>query len=301
MTLAQICSILNFSRQTEHGVQKRRKHKKIDFSDVLEKVQIIRSLHPRLGCRKLYTLIRPRGLGRDRFEQLLEKHKLQVKTKKNYKRTTYSVKSKYHPNIIAGMELSDINQVLQTDTTYFYLNGKHYYITFIVDVYSRRIIGYEVSTSLRATANVNALKMALTTRKSLKGAIHHSDRGGQFISKEYKEISAKAKLIPSMCKTGLENAYAERVNGIIKNEYLYAWRIKDYNGLKKAVKIAVDRYNHFRPHSSLNMLTPVAFESKLLTLCAENKPKVKIYTDAKRTVVGASSPFQQCRKLPKVQ
>jgi putative transposase len=150
--------------------------------------------------------------------------------------------------------VTHVNQVWASDITYFEVNDAFFYIVFIMDVYSRRIVGYAVADNMRATNNVEALTMALKVRKisDFQGKlIHHSDRGGQYVSHHYVELLQKAKIQISMCHQVYENAHIERVNGTIKNQYLCHWNITNESQLRTSLKRAVDTYNNHRPHSAI--------------------------------------------------
>ena len=232
----------------------------------------------------MYYMIAQEYLGKNNFETLMLNNGYRVKYPPNFIKTTYSVKCYQYKNLIKGIELTGVNQVWQSDITYFWAYGKFYYLVFIIDVYSRRILGYKASTTLEATANIEAVNMAfkLTKGKRTKELIHHSDRGSQYASNVYTSLLISNECKISMCNAAYENAYAERVNGIIKNEYLNNWGINSFNELEKALNRAVHAYNYGRPHSSLiNNLTPIEFENYVLTLCAEKRPKVKLYTEDK--------------------
>jgi transposase InsO family protein len=232
-----------------------------------------------MGCRKIAYLLGNKPWGRDKTEKLLLSKGLSVKYKPNYRRTTYSQRQYEYPNLIEAMELRNINQVIQTDITYYFVADRFYYLTFIEDIYSRRITGYHIGSNMRAEGNISALKMALKTRKgtSLKGLIHHSDRGKQFIDKKYRKLLADNSIQMSMCKQAQENAYVERLNRTIKEEYLDAWVISDYRGLVKSVNKAVKLYNEARPHKSLQMRSPNQYEKYISSLDAEQRPEQKVF------------------------
>jgi len=242
----------------------------------------IRRDHPRMGCRKMYWKgLKEMAPGRDRCEEILLSNGFRVKFPPNFKRTTYSIGKMYHPNLIEGLTVDGLNQVWQTDITYFEVKSKFYYLVFIEDVYSRRIVGWSVDYSLWAQSNLRALQQAIDARgrRKLKGLIHHSDRGGQYIDKEYTALLSAYEIKPSMCLYAWQNAYCERLNGIIKNEYLKCWRIADLGQLKQALDRAVYLYNNERPHRELSgRLSPVQFEDKLRTGLFRFKPTMRLYS-----------------------
>lgn len=219
------------------------------------------------------------GWGRDKVEQLLLQNGYRIHYPPNYSRTTYAQHDIYYPNLIEGLELNDINQVVQTDITYYPVADRSYYLVFVIDVYSRRIVGYAASHHMRAEANIKAFQMLLKTRSEscLTNMIHHSDRGSQYVDKEYTKIVTDNAIRLSMCKQAWENAYTERVNRTIKEEYLDGWNIRDYPTLVKCVAKAVKHYNSKRRHQSLKMMSPIQFEKKVENIDKSSRPKERIY------------------------
>ncbi len=264
-----VYSIVGITRQAHFKALQKQANKQKGRKSILALCQSLREEHPRLGCRAMYDLLKDEiDMGRDRFEALLLANGYRVGKVKNYTRTTYSVKDKYYPNYISGLTINGINQIWQTDITYFYSKGTFYYLVFIVDVYSRRIIGYQASSHMLAVANRQALQMAFKTRGNLhsfENLIHHSDRGGQFIEGLYVKLLKDKNITPSMCLHSWENAYVERVNGTIKNDYLRHRKIESLASLRKHLKVAVNSYNQTRPHQSLpQRMSPCRFEKRLV-------------------------------------
>ena len=278
--MSGLFKITNISRQALHQHLARQLILTTQSDAILSLVKELREDHPAMGCRKMYYALKPESWGRDRFESLLLIAGFRVKYAKNYTRTTESQHKYFFPNLTLGLKLTDINQLWATDITYYSIGESFCYLTFILDVYSRRILGYTASDSLRAEANINALKMAFSIRNQsvFPGLIHHSDRGSQFIDEDYIDLIKRAKITLSMCKEAWENPFAERINGIIKNEYLKHKTIKNLKELKRQLKCAVDSYNYQRPHWSLpDKLSPVNFEKSLLTLADKQRPVYKLY------------------------
>ena len=181
--------------------------------------------------------------------------------------------------MIDGLLVTHINQVVQSDITYIHLNGDFYYLVFIIDVYSKRIVGYQASDHLRASANQAALKQLIRLRgkAKLNNLIHHSDRGSQYMAKTYTKALTKINCHISMGMEARKNAYAERINGIIKNDYLVHWHPKSYAQLVRLTKKAVFNYNHC-PHGALAMKSPVQFEQHLLNVPLSQRTSMKIFT-----------------------
>lgn len=274
-----------------HQARKRQQQFNLELMDLINQADIIREEHPGCGVEKMYRTLKPKFMGRDKFCEIFMNLGYRVRTIKNYRRTTIPTHLNY-PNLIEGMGVTKPHQVLQSDITYFYLNDNFYYIVFILDVYTRKIIGYNVSSNMRHESNIKALKMALKqiNPKERINLIHHSDRGSQYGSKAYVKILNDSGVKISMGLKAQDNAYAERINGTIKNEYLKLWKIKDLKDLKTKTRKAVNHYNSKRSHSSLPKdLAPNKFEEYLLNLTDQERPTVIIYADGNYKVKVASS------------
>ncbi|MGF1925767.1 MAG: IS3 family transposase [Bacteroidia bacterium] len=241
----------------------------------------VREIHPAMGIRTIYELCQPEGIGRDAFISIGIYYGFRVKVFRNKTRTTFSSPYSRYQNLLVDKELDNINQLWTSDLTYFKVDNKDCYIVLIMDVYSRLIVGYSVADNMRAANNVAALKMALTIRglhSYEHKLIHHSDRGGQYISDVYTDLLKEHKIRISMCNIVYENAHIERVNGTIKNQYLIHWNITSFQMLKTEVKRAVETYNNQKPHSALDGATPIAFEQKIKERKDSERPKLKIWT-----------------------
>lgn len=225
----------------------------------------VRENHPTMALRSLYYKIRPEGMGRDRFEAMCIVYGFKTSYPKNYKRTTYSDGVERFPNLISGLEITAVNQVWVSDITYYEVDRRFYYITFVMDAWSRYIKGYQVSDSLRTVATtIPALKKAIKKYKPPKGIILHSDGGGQYYSKKFLKLTKENSIQNSMAKEAYENPQAERINGTIKNSYLKHWNISNYRELIKSVDRAVKLYNYEKPHKSLNYSTPISIENQYI-------------------------------------
>lgn len=279
---------LGVSKQAFHQYYKRTEERGQKIERLCRQVDVLRKEHPGCGLEKLYWQLQPDWLGRDRFISLLQERGYGVPRKRSNHRTTYSVKSNRFTNLVSGRTITGINQVWQTDITYFWSMGRYYYLTFIIDVYSRRIVGYWVSDNLRSEANRKALSMAFRARKGqdLSLLIHHSDRGSQYVDAKYLSMLSKGGVPAervSMCICAQDNAYTERVNGTIKSEYLDYRGINSEKQLESAVKQAVEHYNDHRPHRSLpERSSPVAYEKWLAQSDKKEHPRweIKAYADS---------------------
>ena len=261
----QIYRWLGTTKQNVH----QRLNREIEREEEKEQLKVIlrqvREDHPSMGCKMLYKKVKPQTMGRDKFFEFYGDHGFKIAPKKCFRRTTDSTGVIRFPNLVTDRELTGVNQVWVSDITYYEMNNKFYYLTFIMDQYSRRIIGYSASKTLKTMdTTIPALKMALTriTGDEEVKPIIHSDGGGQYYSKEFLSLT-KGRLRNSMCVNVYENPHAERINGTIKNSYLKGYHPTDYNSLNKNLSKAVYMYNHEKPHSSIGYSTPVEYEYEI--------------------------------------
>jgi transposase InsO family protein len=212
----------------------------------------------------MYPMLNPKTMGRDRFEKFCHQHEFKVEVKRRRYMTTDSRGTIYFPNLLLTLdELAGINQLWVSDITYFEIDGKFYYLTFIMDVYNREIVGFSVSDNLRTeSSTLPALRMAIANRNLAKGSglVFHSDGGGQYYCKEFVSLTKAYGIKNSMGKTAYENPHAERLNQTIKNGYLIPYQPKDIIELKKMLIKAVALYNNARPHESLGGHSPQRFK-----------------------------------------
>lgn len=245
-----------------------------DEEQILLLVYEIRQDHPTMGLRDMYYKLSPEGIGRDKFELLCKREGLSVEHKPNYRRTTNSSGVIRFDNLLEGLEVTHVNQVWQSDITYYELAGKFCYITFIIDAFSRVITGYHVSKRLKTEyTTLPALNKAISFRSSqnmsVKGLIFHSDGGGQYYDKNFLRLTAMNELQNSMCEYPWENGKAERVNGVIKNNYLRHRNITSFEQLVREVDRSVQLYNHEKPHIMLGRKTPIQFEKNCIFASAQ--------------------------------
>jgi putative transposase len=221
----------------------------------------IRKEYPTLSAREMYFMIRPVHLGRDRFEAFCFKNGFKIEKRRSFRRTTNSWGVTRFPNLLQQKELTGVNQVWVSDITYYEIDGRFYFLTFIMDLHSRRIIGYSSSENLLTeNTTLPAMKMAISNRKPGSSLILHSDGGGQYYCKEFLNLIRDRGILSSMAETVYENSNAERLNGLIKNDYLIHYYPRDYSGLKKELVRAVRNYNA-KPHSELKRQSPIEFET----------------------------------------
>ena len=248
---------LNISKQAVYQYHKRQQIYDSKIQVLLLEAEELRKEHPGCGVEKMYVTLKPNFIGRDKFIALFMELGFRLNKKQNYRRTTYA-SSIYYPNLIKGMFIKEPSIVWQSDITYIYVDGNFYYAVFIIDVFTKIIVGYQISDNMRATANVKALNMALKIYKA--PSIHHSDKGSQYTSKQYIKLLEINNSQISMACSAQDNAYAERINRTIKEEYLDYWKPKNYNQLKRCLKKAVTHYNNKRPHNNIGKLAPIEFK-----------------------------------------
>ena len=239
---------------------------------VKELVLEVRTRQPRLGVRKLYSLIKNSveelgiKIGRDALFRFLRRERLLVLPLKKYTKTTNSKHwLRKHPNLLEELVAFAPEQVLVSDITYLKTKDSVYYLSLVTDAFSRRIMGYKLSHTLATEEVVKALEMAIRRCESTNGIVHHSDRGLQYASAIYQEALSQAGMLPSMTDgyDCYQNALAERVNGILKQEFLFT-ECNSYEELRLLVAESIYIYNTERPHLSLLMKTPEYVHQKWL-------------------------------------
>jgi putative transposase len=218
---------------------------------------------PRIGGRKLLYLLEKDGIhvGRDKLFDILRHGNLLVKKRK---RKVFTTQSKHwltkYANLIEGLEVTKANKLWVADITYILTGEGFAYLFLITDAYSRKIVGHHLAQTLEADGGIEALKMALSQVcwQERKGLIHHSDRGVQYCSYNYVNLLQASKMLISMTQNGdpYENAMAERVNGILKMEWIHSEKYRDFQQANVRIAEIIKIYNSSRPHLSCDMLTP---------------------------------------------
>jgi transposase InsO family protein len=252
----------------------------------------------------MYYKIQPQSIGRDKFESICLEYGFYIERTRCRYRTTDSTGVIRFNNLLETITLTSINQAWSSDITYFEVSNVFYYITFVIDCYSRRILGHSTSKHLTTEhTTLPALQKAIKKRgmEIPPGLILHSDGGGQYYDKEFLNFTGQHKIRNSMCEMAYENGKAERINGTIKNNYLVFYEIKTFDQLVKSVDRAVILYNTERPHKALKYKSPIQYEKELLFLNQQTKPKMTESFDAKSQIFGASSPIKSEQTKPQNQ
>lgn len=260
-----MCELFGLSRQAYYQQQKNNYKRELKTELILRFVKTQRKIMPNIGVRKLHYLLHEQmpkdmHIGRDSLFDLLRNEGLLVKKRRHKAVTTNSNHwLRKYPNLIKDIIPERPHQILVSDITYVHSDRGFLYLYLITDAYSRKIVGWDLADNLEAVNAVKALKQAIKQiPKEVKEIYHHSDRGVQYCSNKYVKVLKKRKIKISMTESGdpLDNAIAERVNGILKTEWIYGEKLLQYHTAKRKIKKFVSIYNTKRPHLSLGFLTP---------------------------------------------
>jgi transposase InsO family protein len=264
--LEVLCRLFGKSRQAYYERARYVSAKSMEEDVILSLVRAVRKDFPRMGGRKLLIYLRPQfeamgiHFGRDSFFELLYRNFLLIRRIRNKKRTTCSDHWMHkYPNLIAGYTPNSPNRLWVSDITYIEMEEDFAYLSLITDAYSHKVVGWNLAPTLRSCNTLAALKMALS---DLKGKhpelVHHSDRGSQYCCGSYVNMLTRRKIKISMTESGdpRENAIAERMNGILKTEWLNGSQPGTWQETVSFVGRIIALYNHQRPHQSIGYMVP---------------------------------------------
>jgi putative transposase len=281
--IKRLCGLLGKTRHAYYDTGWRQEEQIVEHAIILELVDEVRRDLPRLGTEKLYHMLGDKfnqhgiRIGRDGLHELLVERGMIIRKRRRKPKTTDSKHwMKKYPNLTKELALSAPNQLWVSDITYISILGGFCYLSLITDAYSRKILGYFLHKDLTNTGCIEALIMAIAGRSKQSGKlIHHSDRGSQYCSKDYVHILALNGVFISMTENGdpYENAKAERVNGILKDEFSLSGIFTNYESARQATDSAVRNYNERRPHASIDYLTPAEAHHRVGYLRARWKRK----------------------------
>jgi putative transposase len=266
VNVRSVCRELGMSRQNYYARRRHRQRRQVDEELMVQLVKEERQVQPQIGTRKLHHMLKEPlaqagvEVGRDRMFEVLRQRDLLVKRRRaQHPRTTNS----YHclpvfRNLTRDLEVTRPNQVWVVDLTYIRTREGYLFLALITDKMSRKVVGYHCADTLEAVGCVKALEMALEGLPAGAKPIHHSDRGTQYCSHEYVERLTRRGLSISMTEMDhcAENALAERMNGILKSEYLLGVEFATKEQARRAVGQAVEVYNTRRPHTALRLRVP---------------------------------------------
>lgn len=264
LSYSYLCGLFGKTRQAYYKAQKRIRELEREKLKIISLVKEIRKERPKVGGRKLYIELSDKfkelniKIGRDRFFDILREHNLLIKKKSSSHKGKYSHGQYVYPNKISGRTFTEANRLWVSDITYISLIKGQAYLFLITDGYSRKILGWYLSDNLRSEGALKALNMAVLNNEIKPGLIHHSDRGSQYSSIAYTNALKNLGIEISMSCPGSpqENAIAERVNGILKQEWLSEVELTDIEQAREYLTKIIKLYNTKRLHSSLNYLTP---------------------------------------------
>lgn len=264
-SILKLCQAGGLSRQAYYKGRRQRSAKQIDQELVMEHVQAKRRRHPRMGTRKLHHELHAIweaagvSIGRDKLFDLLRSKDLLIRPKRKWVQTTNSRHClPLYRNLLPERQPTAPHQVLVSDITYLRTAEGWLYLSLVTDLYSRKIVGWNLADNLQASESVKALKVAMEQVPPERWPLHHSDRGCQYCCHEYTKILHESGWSISMTEINhcAENCNAERVNGILKNEYNLDIDFRTKAQAKLAVQQAIDLYNEERPHNSLGLRKP---------------------------------------------
>lgn len=266
ISIANLCAVYGKSRQAYYKATQKEQQEAYYADLIEEEVLKIRKQQPRCGAKKLYGLLKPflnkEGIkkGRKKFIEVLKSKDLMLKKKKKTRKTTNSNHNfRKYPNLTNNLAVNCANQLWVSDITYVHFGTSFFYLSLIMDAYSRKIVRWNLSDNLKAEGPIAALKMAIATLpQDYKGLMHHSDRGIQYCSNAYVDLLKSKNIKISMTENGdpYENILIERLNRTIKEEFIYQFFYGNFHQAKRVVNKSVHTYNQLRPHASLDYLTP---------------------------------------------
>lgn len=274
--LEVLCGLVGRTRQAYYESEWRREKVQFEAAIIVDLVKDERKIAKRVGGKKLYLILRQElelhsiHIGRDKFLSVLRANDLLVKARRRRVQTTMS-RHRLHkyPNLTQGLLIDRAEQLWVSDITYLRVAGKHAYLILITDAYSRKVVGYNFGQSMDTAFCMKALQNALDSRCfSNRCLMHHSDRGVQYCSQLYTKKLIDNGIAISMTQNGdpLENALAERMNRIFKDNFALDQDFTDFMTAQSAIDAAIDYYNNRLPHSSVDMLTPNEAHLRIGTL-----------------------------------
>lgn len=287
LQVGSLCELFGYTKQAYYQNITRKCTAESNDDLILQLVKDIRKEMPKLGTRKIQYLLQQRygqEVGRDHLFDLMRDNGLLFHKRKIKYKTTYSGHNlRTYPNAITDVVPSRPNEIWVSDITYIVFGYTFRFLFLITDAYSKKIVGWRYSDNLLTDRAIEALQMALRQRKKKESLIHHSDRGTQYCASKYIAFLKKHKITPSMTEGGdpRENGIAERVNGILKQEFIEQLEDMTLENAEKKIGQIIEIYNNKRPHLSLGMLTP----SQAHTMTGEQNRLWKAYYHSTSTTL----------------
>ena len=269
----EFLSAIGISRQRLYKMRQLKVKARLKQQGVLKEVKQVRSRHKNMSARMIHSMLESPEVGINKFERIASEHGLSVPRKKKRIVTTISDPSLWDRNLINGLEINDICQVIAGDITYY----EDYYIFTLKDMYSKRIVGLYGSDNMRSFNAIQALKQVIRLRgATLATCIHHTDAGSQYKSEAYGKYLKRYRLQMSISNNCLENGMAEQLNGVLKNDYLPEG-IPSVGQLNKELKRIKRLINYERPVKALGKRSPVEYEEYIAKLPSDKRTKIKLY------------------------
>lgn len=279
LRISKLCELFGYTKQAYYQNISRKCGNESQDDIVLQLVIEIRKEMPKLGVRKILYLLKQRydiHIGRDHLFDIMRKNGLLSRKYNRKCKTTYSNHNlRTYPNAIINVVPLRPNEIWVSDITYIIFGHTFRFLFLITDAYSKKIVGWKYSSTMDAKNAIKALKMALKQRKTKESLIHHSDRGTQYCARKYIATLKKHDIIPSMTESGdpRENGIAERVNGILKQEFIEQLDDITIENAEQKINKIISIYNNQRPHLSLGMHTP----AQAHTMTGEQNRLWKVY------------------------
>lgn len=269
--MEQVYEMMGVTRQAVYQREKRQEYKDSIIEETLGHVRQWREKHPGMSAREMHYSMRNMGVelkvGINKFEQIVSESGFNALRPRSRKPKTSDGKGEKCENLTYDLELNDINQLIVTDITYYFLPQELSYIFAIKDVYSHRILSIIPAKTLHATHAVKAIKEVILLRgDAIKGCIHHSDNGSQYDSLVYTDILRQNGLLISRAKSCQENGSAEQLNHVVKNMYFEGWNIENFHQLEKACKRFKEIFNKERSIEELGRMSPIAYEAHIKSI-----------------------------------
>lgn len=302
-----LCRLFGCTRQAYYERERYISRRHLEEAMVVSLVEEARKDFPRMGCRKLLVYLQDRlqqaGLevGRDAFIELLNHNGMLVRRRRAHRRTTYSSHwMRKYPNLIRNFTPTAPNQLWVSDITYIETKGRFLYLSLVTDAYSRKIVGWVLAPTLDSRYTVAALRMAVKMLpKGHQGLIHHSDRGVQYCCGDYVRELTSHHIQISMTESGdpLENAIAERVNGILKSEWLSNIPPKSAQEMLPLVQRIITLYNEQRPHQSISYQTPASVHEGGISVERKWKNYYPVKEKDKTSAIFTSESYSSCKAI----
>lgn len=282
-SMESLYSYLGVSRQSVSRFLKSEKEEQDVELKLIDQIIKFREFHPMMGSRSLHYAMNIDQVGINKFEKIISTNGLSIPKTKKRIITTNSKGSSRYPNLINGIKLNNINQLIVADITYYWLNNKWVFIFTLKDVYHQYILSLRVSSTMRVNNALEVIDDFVKLRGNgpFNNLIHHSDNGSQYDANVYKTKLQSLGIKISRAKNSLENGSSENLNGVLKNHYLLNKQFKNIQQMQHELDAIKERLNKEKPIKELNYMTPHEFENHIKTLPENQRPTKLLYDFSK--------------------